>query len=447
MAMEKYSAKYHVPADAALDVLRKHMLVDGFDFVLDYDKSSGSRIVDKRNGKSYLDFFTFFASAPLGMNHPKMLEENFINYLGRVSVNKPSNSDIYTEGMATFVNTFFKIAVPDYFVHSFYVSGGALAVENALKTAIDWKVRKNMRKGIAGEKGTRILHFKQAFHGRTGYTMSLTNTDPIKIAYYPKFEWPRVTNPHMTFPMNEENTAKTIALEKQSIAEIKQAFIDYKDDIAAIIIEPIQAEGGDHHFRNEFMHSLREIADENEALLIFDEVQTGGGLSGTFWCHEQFGVIPDIISFGKKMQVCGVLATSRIDDIDDNVFHTSSRINSTWGGNYADMIRATKFLEIIEEENLLQNVRNLSVPFSDYIRKLVEKFPEKLSNPRGRGLITAFDFDTKANRNEFIKRCWDYQLIVLSCGERSIRFRPSLNICREEVDDGFEIMNKVMKTM
>lgn len=362
MAERTYTPKYFVPAEKALDELKKYMLVDGYDIVLDYDKSHGSRLYDRKNKRWFLDFFTFFASAPLGMNHPKMMQPDYIEYLGRKAVNKPSNSDIYTEGMATFVKTFFKVAVPDYFKYSFYVSGGGLAVENALKAAFDWKVKKNFKKGYTRELGQQILHFKEAFHGRTGYTMSLTNTDPNKIAYFPKFNWPRVLNPKMTFPQNQDNLEKVIKLEEESVKQIKQAFVDNKDDIAAIIIEPIQGEGGDNHFRPEFMQKLRQLCDENDALFIMDEVQTGEALSGTFWCHQQLGVKPDIISFGKKMQVCGILAGERLDEVEDNVFHRSGRINSTWGGNYTDMIRSTKYLEIIEDDNLIENVRKMAVP-------------------------------------------------------------------------------------
>lgn len=442
-----YKPKYHVPANNAMQELSKYMLVDGFEFVLDTQKSHGSWIHDALSGKDYLDFFTFFASAPIGMNHPKMLDQDFINYIGREALNKPSNSDIYTEAMATFVSTFFKNFVPKHFKYSFFVSGGALAVENALKAAFDWKVRLNFSKGYKEEKGHQVIHFKDAFHGRSGYTMSLTNTDPAKIDLFPKFNWPRVTNPMLKFPITPENLAETIELEKKSIAEIKQAFVDNKDDIAAIIIEPIQAEGGDHHFRPEFLKQLQELAIDNDALLIFDEVQTGGGLTGTFWLHEQLGVEPDIIAFGKKMQVCGILAGERLDTVEDNVFRLSSRINSTWGGNYVDMVRSTKYLEIIEEEKLVDNVNKLAPTFNKNIQELTEKYPQFISNPRGRGFFSAFEMDSHNRRNQFRQKCWDNGLIVLTSGYQSIRFRPALNLSQSEIDKGFEIMNNVLKSL
>jgi L-lysine 6-transaminase len=241
-----------VTPDAVMNTLRKYMFVDGLDVVMDLAKSQGAYIYDARNNKPLLDMFSFVASNPIGMNHPKMNNPEFISYIGKIALNKPSNSDIYYAEMAEFVQTFFKTAVPEYFKYSFFIEGGALAVENALKTAFDWKVRKNFKKGYTTEKGHQVLHFKQAFHGRTGYTMSLTNTDKNKTELYPKFSWPRVSNPKVTFPLNEKNLADVIKAEEQSIAEIKQAIKDNKDDIACLILEPIQGEGGDNHFRKEF---------------------------------------------------------------------------------------------------------------------------------------------------------------------------------------------------
>jgi L-lysine 6-transaminase len=294
-----YQAKFEVNPQEVLDLLDKYILADGYDYVLDNNNSSGIKFKDHRSGREYIDFFTCFASMPLGMNHPKMINNDFLNYIGKIASNKPSNSDIYTTEIATFVNTLFKLAVPKYFKNVFFISGGALAVENALKTAFDWKVRQNFRKGYNEEKGHQIIHFKQAFHGRTGYTMSLTNTDPIKVKYFPKFNWPRISNPSINFPL-EDNLDEIIKKEKKAVNEIKKAFSENKDDIAAILIEPIQGEGGDNFFRKEFFQKLRELADDNDALLIYDEVQTGVGLTGTMWYHEQIGVAPDIMCFGKK---------------------------------------------------------------------------------------------------------------------------------------------------
>ena len=446
--VSSYVPKYFVEGPKVLETLKKHMLVDGFPLVVDLYESNPSFFVDKVTGENYRDLFTCFASLPLGLNHPKMLDDPFLEYLKYAAVNKPSNSDIYTEEMATFVNTFFKVAVPEHFQYAFFIEGGALAVENALKAAFDWKVRKNFQKGITEEKGHKIIHFREAFHGRSGYTMSLTNTDPTKIMYYPKFEgWPRITNPKMTFPFEGENLKTTLKLEQMAIEEIKKAFKDNPDDIAAIIIEPIQGEGGDNHFRPEFLQTLRELADENDCLLIFDEVQTGVGITGTMWAHEQMNVKPDIMTFGKKMQVCGILAGKKLDEVPDNVFHTSSRINSTWGGNLVDMVRATRYLEIIEEDNLLENARNMGQYLIEKLHTLEMEFPQYISNVRGRGLFCAFDLPDNEKRNKFKDLAFKHHLLILGSGVKSIRFRPSLCITKNDIDEGIDIIRQVLKEL
>lgn len=428
------------------DSLRKHMLVDGFDMTLDLHESKNGYLYDSKSKRKLLDFFTFFASNPLGMNHPKLNNPEFIEKIGKVALNKPSLSDIYSYEHAAFVETFFRVAVPSYFKYSFFIEGGALAVENTLKAAIDWKVRKNFAKGYKEEKGQQIIHFKEAFHGRTGYTLSLTNTDPNKINYFPKFDWPRVSNPKITFPLNEENMKSVIEAEKQTINEIKDALVKNPDDIAAIIIEPIQGEGGDNHFRKEFFMQLRQLCNENEMLLIFDEVQTGIGLTGKMWAHQYF-VKPDLMSFGKKTQVCGILSTDRIDDIEENVFRKSGRINSTWGGNIVDMVRFQRILEVIEEDELVKNAEVMGDLLKAEIIKLSEKYPDKVMSGRGLGLFAAFDTVDTEVRNKILQNSVDKGLMLLGCGPKSIRFRPPLTVKKEHIEEGLGILDKVLSQL
>lgn len=441
-----YTPRFNVAPESVQAELKKHMLVDGFDHVIDLERSHGTYFVEARTGKEYLDFFTCIASMPIGMNHPKMTDPDFVNYIGRAALNKPSNSDIYTGPQATFVKTFFELAVPKHFTYAFFIDGGTLAVENALKTAFDWKVRRNFRKGYRTEKGHQVIHFDHAFHGRSGYALSLTNTDPSKTALFPQFTWPRISSPHLRFPLTDDVLAEVITAEELAIAQIKTAFAQNRDDIACIILEPIQGEGGDLHFRPEFLRALRNLADENEALLIFDEVQTGVGITGTMWAHEGLGVIPDIMTFGKKMQTCGILVGPRVDEVPENVFHTSSRINSTWGGNLVDMVRATRYLEIIDEERLVDNAATVGAHLQTQLRRLQQEYGT-VSNARGSGLFCAFDLPSKDQRSKFLHGAYDNGLLMVGCGDRSIRFRPPLNISTSEVDAGIAIVETVLKTI
>jgi L-lysine 6-transaminase len=414
--------------------------VDGFHLVIDLEKSHGPYIVDALEGREYLDCYGYFATLPVGHNHPKMSDEGFRKTLMTAALSNPANSDIYSRQFAGFVQEFRRIAVPDSFRYLFFIAGGALAVENAMKAAFDWKVQKNLAAGIDGG-GDRILHFEDAFHGRSGYTLSVTNTDPTKTRHFPKLDWPRVSSPFIEPGLDEAGMA---AKEQKTVAEIEAAFEKDPHGIAAILIEPIQCEGGDHHFRPTFFRKLREIADRREALLLFDEVQTGMGTTGSMWAFQQMDVEPDIVAFGKKTQVCGIMSTRRIDEVDRNVFRTSSRINSTWGGNLVDMVRGARYLQIIEEDGLVQNAARVGSMFLDELHRLADEF-EGVSNVRGHGLILALDLPDTDTRNQVRLACWKRGLAILPAGPRSVRFRPSLIFAEEDVRTAVGTLRAVLE--
>ena len=422
----------------------KHMLADGMDQVIDLKKSHGSWLVDARDGKPYLDLFSMFASMPVGYNHPTLLENR--ERIAAAALNKITNSDIYSTQMAEFVDTVGRIAQPDYLPYSFYVEGGALGVENALKTAFDWKVRKNLAAGKK-EKGSKVIHFTECFHGRTGYTMSLTDSpDPRKTLYFPQFDWPRIENPKLHFPLTDESLEQVLKAEATAINQIKSAVAENPDEIAALIIEPIQGEGGDNHFRGEFFQELRTLADEHEFMLIYDEVQTGVGVTGKMWAHQLFNssARPDIIAFGKKMQICGIFAGERVDEVENNVFHESSRLNSTWGGNVVDMVRITLYMEIIAAEDLV----NQAATNGDYLvaklHDIQADFDGLVSNVRGRGLFAAFDLPDGTARDNLADLIIAEGALILGSGKKAIRFRPHLNITREEIDLADDIIRRAI---
>lgn len=438
-----------VAPDQVNETLSKHILADGFDLTYDMEKSQGAYIYDSKYNRSLLDFFTCFASVPLGYNHPKMInDEAFKKNLLQAALANPSNSDVYTQQYAQFVDTFAKIGIPSYLPHAFFIAGGGLAVENALKVAMDWKVQKNFAKGYKEERGFKVLHFEKAFHGRTGYTLSLTNTLPDKTKWFAKFDWPRVSVPVVKFPLEGNNLSTAVETEETSIAQIKQAFANNKDDICAIIVEPIQSEGGDNHLREEFLIQLKALADENDAFLIYDEVQTGVGLTGKFWCHQHYSekARPDIIAFGKKMQVCGILVGNKVDQIDSNVFKVPSRINSTWGGNLVDMVRSSQILQIIAEDNLCDNAAVVGQYLKEGLQTLAGKH-DKVTNVRGKGLLCAFDFPNKNMRDEFIKKGMQHNVMFLGCGNQTIRFRPALCMEKKHIDEGLAIMETILPAL
>ncbi|MFH0946915.1 MAG: L-lysine 6-transaminase [Planctomycetota bacterium] len=425
--------RFTVAPDQIHPLLKKNILADGFHVAIDLERSHGSFIVDAITGREILDCYSYFASLPIGHNHPSVTgDEEFLRALQRAAIANPANSDIYAAEFASFVDTFARLARPEPFCYLFFIAGGALAVENALKTAFDWKVRKNRAAG-RGPLGRQILHFREAFHGRSGYTLSLTNTDRVKIEDFPVFPWPRVLNPKLRFPLSGEVLAEVARAEQQAVREIEDAFARNPHDIAAIIIEPIQGEGGDNHFRPEFFRELRRLADEHEALLIFDEVQTGLGATGKLWAYEHTGVVPDIIAFGKKTQVCGIMAGARMDEVEEHVFRKSGRINSTWGGNLVDMVRGSKYLQVIHEEKLVENAARMGERLLAGLESLQARHPV-ISNVRGRGLFAAFTMSTPKERDRLRTILWETGLATLSSWPQSVRLRPCLNVNEAEID-------------
>ncbi|PQP11138.1 L-lysine 6-transaminase [Rhodococcus opacus] len=428
-----------LPASQVHDVLRERILVDGFDLVLDLERSRGTHLVDQRDGTSYLDMFGFFASSALGMNHPALADDDaFRRELAAAAINKPSNSDIYTVAMARFVETFARVLGDPALPHLFFIDGGALAVENALKVAFDWKSRLNESRGLDPALGTKVLHLTEAFHGRSGYTMSLTNTEPGKVARYPKFDWPRIDSPYLA------DGRDVVEAERHALDQARRAFAENPSDVACFIAEPIQGEGGDHHFRREFFQAMEALCRENDALVIFDEVQTGCGLTGTAWAYQQLGVHPDVVAFGKKTQVCGIMAGGRVDDIPDNVFAVSSRINSTWGGNLTDMVRSRRILEIVEEDRLVDRARMTGAHLLERLRELARANAE-VTEPRGRGLMCAITLPTPQRRDRVVADLRDRErVLILPTGKRGIRFRPPLTVTTAELDAAVDALARVL---
>jgi L-lysine 6-transaminase len=437
-----------VSADRVHEVLGEHLLTGGFPLVLDTAKSHGSWVVDARTGESYLDLYSFFASAPLGMNPPGLADDpQFMALLAEVAANKPANSDIYTTHYAEFVDTFARVLGDPALPHLFFVEGGALAVENALKCAFDWKSRRNEAAGRSRELGTKVLHLTHAFHGRSGYTMSLTNTDPVKTDRFPKFDWPRIDVPAAVFPL-EEHLDEVDAAEAHALEQARAAFAAHPHDIACFIAEPIQGEGGDNHMRPQFLQAIQQLCRDNDALFILDEVQTGVGLTGTTWAYQQLGLEPDVVAFAKKAQLGGIMAGRRVDEVPGNVFEKAGRINSTWGGGLVDMVRSRRLLEIIERDGLVARAAELGAILQEQLVRLRDRHPALVSNVRGRGLMCALDLPDAATRDEVVRRLYDDEkVLALGCGPSSVRFRPALSVTADELASAVAAFDRVLSAL
>ena len=440
--MEDDSIAVH--GSSVRSLLSRYLLTDGLDLVADLKRSRGSHVFDAIRQEYFLDFHACFATIPLGYNHPRLTSPEVREELAWAAVQKPSNSDLYTSQFAEFVASFADHAMLEPMEYLFFIEGGALAVENALKAAFDWKARKN----LAADKRPRasqVIHFREAFHGRSGYALSLTNTYDIrKTQYFPIFDWPRIDNPKCRYPLTGDNFRQVVAAERRALKQIEATLAKQTDDIACLILEPIQSEGGDNHFRLEFHQALRRLCDEHDILLIYDEIQTGLGASGRMWCCEHF-VLPDIICFGKKSQVCGIMVSGKIDEVPENVFKVPSRINSTWGGNLVDMVRSRIYLEVYRDEDLVARAASMGDGLLRRLRELEQEFPRLVSNTRGLGLLCAFDLPDPDQRDALVRELFNRKLIILPCGRQSIRFRTPLTISREDLDQGLRIIQDALQ--
>lgn len=218
--------------------------------------------------------------------------------------------------------------------------------------------------------------------------------------------------------------------------------------IACFVVEPIQGEGGDNHLSAGFLRSMQRLCHDNDALFVLDEVQTGCGITGTPWAYQQLGLSPDLVAFGKKTQVCGVMGGGRIDEVPTNVFAVASRISSTWGGNLVDMVRATRVLETVDRLGLLDTVARTGKHLLDGLTTLAAKHPDAVRNPRGRGLMCAVDLPGTKVRDDVLARMHhEHKVIVLPCGARGLRFRPPLTVTEDELDLGLDALAESVRAL
>jgi L-lysine 6-transaminase len=155
------------------------------------------------------------------------------------------------------------------------------------------------------------------------------------------------------------------------------------------------------------------------------------------------GVTPDIVAFGKKTQVCGIMSTRRVDEVEKNVFHVSSRINSTWGGNLVDMVRSARYFQIIQEDGLVANAARVGAKLKKGLEGLAADFPV-VTNVRGKGLLLAVDLPDGEIRAKVQRGCWDRGLAVLVCGPRSVRFRPPLVFSEADAEKALGTVREVL---
>jgi 4-aminobutyrate aminotransferase / (S)-3-amino-2-methylpropionate transaminase len=427
--------------------------------VFDEEKSQGTSLVDL-DGNVFLDLFASFALGALGYNHPRLVAAARTDAFVRASVNPTSTPFVTASGWMDFLQELQAKWAPRGMAKVFCVDGGGEGVDNALKAAfIRHGENRREREGrprdplqlpddekddILRNQGTDAvaLSFEGAFHGRGLGPLSATHSKVIHKADLPAFPWPSVPFPALRWPLDrhaEENARTETACVNALVDMVEQ----YAGRIAAIVVEPVQAEGGDRHASPTFFRKVQDIAGEIGAALILDEVQTGTGISGTMWCHEQFGLgrPPDLVTMGKKMQLGGFFATEAYD------IQQFGRMYQTKNGDRAKAILALATLHTIEDEHLLDHVRTEGTYFLARLTELADKYPKLVSDPRGRGFLLAFDLPTPAARDELLEKALQRAVFLSYTGARSVRIRPHLVTTRADIDEAMGVLFDVAREM
>ena len=379
-----------------------------FNIRINFKKSKGSYIFDKNKRKRFLDFMGMYSSLPLGYNH-KIFNKSFKREIEKVSPLKVVNCEILSDEYDNFFNKFKKFTSLDSYTNYAFTCTGALANEAAVKTAMWYK----------GPKKTGyILSLKNSFHGINSVGNIITTRFPgidLRQDNLPgELVWPQAKN-------------------------IDQAIkiIQSKDkNLQGIIIEPIQATFGDNYLAKNKLLKLRRICTEYDIPLIFDEVQTGFGSTNKVWYFQHLGIEPDIVTFGKKCQVSGIM----VKQSHSKVFEFPKRLSVTFDGELIDMIRCKYIIKAIEKYNLLERGKFLSKYFTDKLKSL-----KKFKSVRSTGLLFCLDFNSKYKRDVFVDELYKNGMICNPTGDMSVRMRPNLAVTKKEINKALEIIDIAFK--
>ncbi len=376
-----------------------------FGINVDFEKSHGLYLYDKNAHRELLDFFGMYASLPLGYNHPIFKTPEFVDEYLRASSLKINNCEFVSDETLEFDRMFTEYAGVGIFKNIHYSCTGALAVEAAIKTCIQYK----------GFHEPKILSFHNSFHGINSYGGFITS------------RFPGVDKRLNGFP---ENFSMKIAPDLQKVEESLR-----NNDITCLLVEPIQCSAGDIHYDKMFFKELRRLCDKYDVPLVFDEIQIGFGGTGKLWFFQHIDVTPDIVIFGKKTQLSGIMVKDEFSQIFSR--ESSVRLEVTWDGDISDMIRCKYVIKAYNEYDILSNVNTMS----NLLSSKLSEMPEIL-NLRNCGLIFGFDLKNSEFRDIMIGELYDNGLICNKTGSNSIRLRPSLNLTERNIEQAVAIFEK-----
>lgn len=440
----------------AIERLSKVFDTRSLNMMTNYQQSYGNYIADL-DGNVLLDVYAQIASIPVGYNNPALLLAATSPEMASAIINRPALGNFPQHDWADILETGILSVAPKGLDQVFTGTTGSDANELAYKAAFMWKrqqergghhveftdheITSSMVNQSPGAPELSILSFTSAFHGRLFGSLSTTRSKPIHKLDIPAFDWPRAPFPSSKYPLDQYE-AENAAEEQRCLDETERLIKEWHNPPAAIVVEPIQSEGGDNHASPNFFRGLRELTKKHNILFIVDEVQTGVGATGKFWAHEHWGLStpPDMVTFSKKAQTAGYYYGN--NDLRPNKPY---RQFNTWMG---DPARALLFRAIIKEIERLDLVRN-TAETGDYLynslASLAEQYPNEIKNLRGKGQGTFIAWDSP-RRDEILKKAKTVGVNVGGSGEAAVRLRPMLIFQKHHADLFLERLESIIKS-
>lgn len=453
----KISATFPGPKNKEnLDKLTKVFDTRAAYFIVDYYKSLGNYIADT-DGNQLLDVYAQISSIALGYNNPAVLAAAKSDQMAVALANRPALGNFPSSDYADILSEGLLAAAPPGLDKIWTDLSGSGANETAYKAAFMYQrsksrgfdtpfteeeLKSSMENQAPGSPQMSILSFESAFHGRLFGSLSTTRSKPIHKLDIPAFNWPKATFPVYKYPL-EENVEYNKQQDDSSLAEVEKLIKTWPNPVAALIVEPIQSEGGDNHASPYFGQGLRDLTKKHDVLMIVDEVQTGVGATGKFWAHEHWNLTtpPDIVTFSKKFQAAGYYFSE-----PKLVPNLPYRQFNTWCGDPSKAIIARAIYQEIKKHDLVTRTAEVGEFVYNGLKSLSEKYPKEIQNLRGKGTFIAWDMESPEARDEFLKKCKSNGLNVGGCGPQAVRLRPTLTFEKKHAEIFFDIVQKVLSS-